>query len=158
MKTKSKKNVWFEGSIQINCNFKKINDSVNNLSKSYTEITTLMPGINMAKLVKQGSNHLTIKTNEGIMKRDNISKKIQKDMITVEFDEKYQAGNKITTRSHHLEEYTLNGSKINYHLIISNVNASGFLGFFYRIFGKKNIGNAILKSHKAYFENKNLAK
>ena len=82
----------------------------------------------------------------------NSRKNIQKNTTIIEFDEEYQAGNKITTTSHHLEEYTLNGSKINYHLIISDVKASGFLGFFYRIFGKKNIGNAILKSHKTYFE------
>ena len=152
MKNKHKESTWFEDFIIITCNFKKINDSLKNIGKFHTEITKLMPGINMSELIEQGTNHVTIKTNEGVMKRTNISKNIQKNTTIIEFDEEYQAGNKITTTSHHLEEYTLNGSKINYHLIISDVKASGFLGFFYRIFGKKNIGNAILKSHKTYFE------
>ena len=85
------------------------------------------------------------------MKLKNISKNIQENMIVVEFDEEYQAGS-VTTRSHHLEKYNTNGSMINHRLIISNVNASSFLGFFFRVFGKKNIGNAILKSYKTYFE------
>jgi len=152
MKLKLKKSVWFDGSIQINCSFKKINDSFKNIGKSYSDITKLMPGINVAELVKQGDNFVTIKTNEGLMKRKNISKKIQENTIVIEFDEEYQAGKSITTRSHHLEEYIVNDSKINYRLIISNVTASGFLGLLYRIFGKKNIGNAILKSYKTYFE------
>jgi uncharacterized protein YerC len=148
----SNKSVWFDGSIQINCSLKKINDSFKNIGKSYTEITKLMSGINMAKLVKQGDNFVTIQTNEGIMKRKNISKKIQENTIVIEFDEEYQAGKSTTTISHHLEEYAVKDSKINYHLIISDVTASGFLGLLYRIFGKKNIGNAILKSYKTYLE------
>jgi hypothetical protein len=152
MKPKLKKSVWFDGSIQINSSLKKINDSFKDIGKSHSNITKLMPGINMVELVEQGDNFVTIQTNEGIMKRKNISKNNQENKIVIEFDEEYQAGKSITTRSHHLEEYTVNDSNINYRLIISNVTASGFLGLLYRIFGKKNIGNAILKSYKTYFE------
>jgi hypothetical protein len=87
----NKKEVWFEDSIQINCNIKKIKDSFKNIGKSFTDITKLMPGINMTKLIQQGGNFVTIKTNEGIMKRKNIFKKIQENTIVIEFDEEYQA-------------------------------------------------------------------
>mgnify|MGYP003963905279 CR=1 FL=1 len=144
--------VWFEGSIQINCHLKRINDSFNNFGEAYTDITRLMSGISEAELIEQGTDFVIIKTNEGTMKRKNILRKIQKDCIVIEFDEEYVVGKSITTRSHNLEEYIANGSRVDHSLVISDVEASGLLGFFYRIFGKRNIGNAILKSHKDYFE------
>lgn len=149
---KSTKSLWFDGSNQINCNIKKINDSLKNIGELFVDITKLMPGIKVSKLVDQGANFVIIKTNEGFMKRKNISIKIHASMIVLEFDEVYQAGKSITTKSHHLEKYTVNGSKVDHDLIISDVQASGFLGFFYRIFGKKSIGSAILNSYKTFFE------
>ena len=89
------------------------------------------------------------------MKRTNISKRIEADSIVVEFDETYEAGSKITTTSHFLDEFTTSDVGIRHRTVMSGVEAPGLLGFFYRNFGKSNTGNAFLKSYKTYFEKQN---
>ena len=86
------------------------------------------------------------------MKRINIKKRIMPDSITVEFDEEYEAGKMITTRSHFFDAFSLTGNGIKHRTTISNIKAPGFLGFFYKVFGSTNIGKAILSSHKIYLE------
>ena len=81
-----------------------------------------------------------------------ISKHIEVESVVVEFDEEYQAGSKVTVKSHNLDEFTTSGTGVKHRVVLSGVEAPGLLGFFYRNFGKSNIGNAILKSYKAYFE------
>jgi hypothetical protein len=95
---------------------------------------------------------VTIQTNEGLMRRTNITKQIEAECVVVEFDEEYQAGSKITTNSHFLDEFTTSDTGVKYHTVISGVEAPGFLGFFYRKFGSSNTGNAFLTTYKTYFE------
>lgn len=105
------------------------------------------------KLIDQGNDFVTIQTNEGIMKRINISVESIQDKITIEFDEEYQAGKTITTNSHFLHEFKTEGNNVNHSIVISSLEAPGIMGFFYRNFGSKNIGNAFLDAHKRYLEN-----
>lgn len=42
---------------------------------------------------------------------------------------------------------------VKHRTVISDDEAPGLLGFFYRNFGRANTGGALLKSYKAYFEN-----
>ncbi|MHA1948014.1 MAG: hypothetical protein ACXAC6_02895 [Candidatus Hodarchaeales archaeon] len=112
-KEKLTKSIWWEGSNEIDCNIQQIKLAFENYGEIMSGVTSLMLGLTSIDIVEQGSDFVTIKTNEGIMKRTNISKHIT---------------------------------------VLSDVKASGFLGFFYRKFGKSNIGNAILKSYKTYFE------
>ncbi len=93
---------------------------------------------------------MIIKTNEGLMKRTNISKRIEAESVVVEFDEEYQAGSMITTKSHFLDEFTTSDTGVKHRTVMSGVEAPGLLGFFYRNFGKSNTGNAFLKSYKTY--------
>lgn len=111
-----------------------------------------MPGITSVDLVEHGNDFVTIKTNEGVMKRTNISKRVEDEKVVLKFDEEYKAGSKITTKSHFLDEFSTTNGGITHRLIISDVNASGLLGFFYRNLGSGSIGNAFLESYKAYFE------
>jgi len=41
---------------------------------------------------------------------------------------------------------------VTYRLVMSDVEAPGFLGFFYRRFGSAKTGNAFLAAHAAHFE------
>jgi hypothetical protein len=107
------------------------------------------------ELVEQGSDFVTIKTNEGLMKRTNITKRMEAESVVVEFDEEYQAGSKVTTTSHFLDEFTTRDTGVKHRTVISGVEAPGLLGFFYRKFGSSNTGNAFLTSYKAYFERQN---
>jgi hypothetical protein len=111
-----------------------------------------MPGLTSVELVDQGSDSVTIKTNEGLMKRTNISKRIEAERVVVEFDEEYQAGSRVTTKSHFLDEFATSDTGVKHRIVMSGVEAPGLLGFFYRKFGSSNIGNAFLASYKAYFE------
>ena len=144
--------VWFEGSNEIECNIQQVKDALENLGEHYVGVISLMPGLTSVELLEQGSDFVTIKTNEGLMKRTNISKRIEADSVVVEFDEEYQAGSKVTTKSHFLDEFTTSDTGVEHHTVMSGVEAPGLLGFFYRKFGSSNIGDAFLTSYKAYFE------
>lgn len=48
-----------------------------------------MPGLSSVDLVEQASDSVTIKTNEGLMERTNIVKRVGSAGVVVEFDERY---------------------------------------------------------------------
>ena len=147
--------VWFEGANEIECNIQQVKHALEDYGEHYVGVVSLMPGLTSVELVEQGSDFVTIKTNEGLMKRTNISKRIEAESVVVEFDEEYQAGSKITTKSHFLDEFTTSDTGVKHRTVISGVEAPGVLGFFYRNFGKSSIGKAFLKSYKTYFEKQN---
>ena len=143
---------WFEGSIEIDCSIQQVTASFENLGDHYVGIVSLMPGLTSVELVDQGQDYVKIKTNEGLMVRNIISKTIETDRVIVEFDEEYQAGSIGTVKSHYLEEFKRSDNGIAFRSVISAVEAPGILGFFYRTFGKSSTGNAVLNSNKTYFE------
>jgi len=102
--------------------------------------------------VSETSNSLTIKTNEGLMKRSNIILQKNDTWVNIEYHEEYAAGKAMTSRSQIIERFENADNCITYHLTIRNVKAGGVLGFFYRLFGGKNIGKALMNSHKTYLE------
>lgn len=144
--------VWFEGRSEIACDLAQVKDAMNDLGERYVGVISLMPGLTSVELVEQGDEHVTIRTSEGLMSRTNIARHIEADRVVVEFDEEYQAGSMVTTRSHFLDEFTASDTGIIHHTVMSGVEARGNLGFVYRKFGSSNIGNAFLKSYKTYFE------
>lgn len=89
-----------------------------------------MPGITSVELLDKGDDYVTIKTNGGIMKRSNISVKTEATSTTLEFNEEYQAGKKVTTNAHFRFEFTKNDNNLSNQLVISDLSAPGFLGFF----------------------------
>ena len=70
----------------------------------------------------------------------------------IEFDEKYEAGSKVTATSHFSSEFTTSDTGVTQHLVMSDVEAPGFLGFFYQRFGNSKTGNAFLTASKDYLE------
>lgn len=148
----SKKTVWFDGSNEVNCNIELVKNSFEDVGTYFVEVTKCMAGISSAKLVEQGADYVTIQTNEGLMKRTGITKKIDNDKVVIEFDENYKAGSAITTNSHIKEEFEAIQDKVSHRVTITQLKAPGFLGFFYRNFGSSNIGNAFLEASKTYYE------
>ena len=144
--------VWFEGDGEVTCDVQRVKHDLENLGEHYVGVIGLMPGMTSVELVQQGSGSATIRTNEGLMKRTNISTRGDADSVVVEFDEEYQAGSKFTATAHFVDEFTTSGAGVTHRLVISEVEAPGFLGFFYRKFGASRIGNAFLKAYQAYFE------
>lgn len=70
----------------------------------------------------------------------------------MEFDEEYRGKRFITANSHILHQFTAKDGAVDHRIVISEVEAPGFLGFFYRKFGSSNIGNALLRSYKTFLE------
>ena len=147
--------VWFEGSGEIECTIQQVKQALENQGEHYVGVISLMPGMTSVELVEQGRDFVTIRTNEGLMKRTSISKRIETESVIVEFDEEYQAGSKVTTKSHFLDEFTTSDTGVKHRTVISGVEAPGVLGFFYRRLGSSNIGNAFLAAYKACFEQQN---
>ena len=144
--------VWFEGTNDIQCNLQHVALSLEDLGEHYVGVVSLMPGLSSVELVEQGDGFVTIRTNEGLMKRTGITKQMESESIVIEFDEEYQAGSMVTTRTHYVDEFTVSDTGIRHQTILSGVEAPGILGFFYRNFGKSSTGKAILNSYKSYLE------
>jgi hypothetical protein len=147
--------VWFEGNSEIECNIQQVKNAIENLGEHYVGVISLMPGLTSVELVEQGSDFVTIKTNEGLMKRTSISKRIETESVVVEFDEEYKAGSMVTVKSHYLDEFTASDIGVKHRTVLSGIEAPGFLGFFYRNFGKSSTGKALLKSYKTCLEKDN---
>ena len=145
--------VWFEGINNIKCNIDQVEMAFKDHGELFVGIVSLMPGLSSVKLIEQGGDFVTIRTNEGLMKRTNISKHIETGSVVIEFDEEYQAGSMVTTKSHIRDEFTSSDSGVTHKLVISDVEAPGLMGFFYRNFGKSSTGNAFMSAYKTYFEN-----
>ena len=69
--------IWFEGFGEIECNISQVKHTLDNLGEHYVGVISLMPGLTSVELVEQGSDFVTIKTNDGLMKRTNISKLVE---------------------------------------------------------------------------------
>ena len=147
--------MWFEGSCAVDCDMEHVKRALENPGEFYVEIVRRMPGLSSVELVEQGDDSVTIRTNEGLMTRSNISKRIEADEVVVEFDERYEASSKVTTTSHFSENYTTGDTGVTYRLVMSNVEATGFLGFFYERFGNSKMGNAFLQACKGHLEEQN---
>ena len=144
--------VWFEGRGQVDCDLQQVKRSFDSYGEHYLGVIRLMPGLTSVELLEQGPDSVIIKTNEGLMTRTNITKRIDDESVVVEFDEAYEAGSKVTVTSHFTDEFTTSGTGVTHRTVISDVMAPGFLGFFYRRFGSSKMGNAFLKAYTTYFE------
>ncbi len=144
--------VWFEGSNEIQCSIEDVKQSVQDLGKHYLGVVGCMPGMSSVELVDQTNDSVTIRTNEGTMRRTSISTHVDSDSVVIELDEEYEAGSKITTRSHFRDEFTTGGSGVTLRVVISEVQARGFLGFMYRTFGGSNMGKAFLTANADYLQ------
>jgi hypothetical protein len=144
--------VWFEGENEIACTIQQVKDGFEDVGEHFLAVVSLFPGLTNVELVTHAPDSVTIKTNEGIMTRTNISKRVEADSVVIEFDEKYEAGTKVTATSHFVDEFSTSGAGVKHHLVMTDVAAPGFLGFFYRAFGGSKTGNAFLKAYKEYFE------
>lgn len=145
--------VWFEGDCEVHCTIRQVEAALEDIGEFFVGAVSLMPGLTSVDLVEQGGDFVTIQTNEGLMKRTNISKSIEAESVAVEFDEEYVAGSRVTAKTHYLDEFTTSDTGVTHRLVLSDLDAPGFLGFFYRTFGSSSIGKGSLTAHKAYLEN-----
>ncbi len=144
--------IWFEGKNDIACSMQQVKDALSNHGQHYVEVISLMPGLTSVELVEQSPDAVTIRTNEGLMKRTNISKTTEAERVVVDLDEVYEAGSAVTAKSHFSDEFTTSGTGVTHRAVISDVEAPGLLGFFYRTFGSGRTGKAYLTAYKSYFE------
>ena len=133
------------------CEIQLVDEHSQDFGRLFVGLVTQMSGITKAELIRQDKQSVVIQTNEGEMTRSHISKQAVGDKIIIEFDEEYVAGKAITTRSHYLHEFVKNEDGFQHTLTISDVKASGVLGFFYKMFGSNNIGKEVLKSVETFF-------
>jgi len=143
---------WFDGSGKIDCSFQDLLNSLDNPGTFFEGVVACMTGISSVELLEQGTDFVKIRTNEGFMARTNITKRSEPDRIHFEFDEEYQAGKMVTTYSHYQDEFLKTENGVRHRTVISDVKAPGLMGFFYRKFGSRNIGKAVLESYKTYLE------
>ena len=105
--------------------------ALENPGELYEGIVSLIPGLTSVELVEQGSDSVTIRTNEVLMKRMDIAKSVEADRVIVNSDESYEAGSKVTATTQFSEEFTTANTGVTYRLAMGDLEAPGFLGFFY---------------------------
>ena len=143
---------WFDGTNRVECDLEHVKRSLGDLGAHYVGVIRLMPGLSSVELIEQGSDFVTIRTSEGLMKRTNITARFGADSVVVELDEAYQAGSLVATKAHFRDEFNASGTGIAHRTVISGLEAPGFLGFFYRKLGSASIGKAFLKAYKSFLE------
>jgi hypothetical protein len=143
--------IWFQKSSMIDSSVEAINKSLSDIGEQYKKLISVYPGMTTVELIEQGKDFVTIKTNEGTMKRTDISVDRSDNKIQIELNEEYITS-KVTTSSHVMEKFEVKNGKIELQIKISGLSAPGFLGFFLRNFGGQNIGNGFLDSYKQMLE------
>lgn len=113
---------------------------------------SLLPFRKPSGRTEQKNDSVTIRTDEGLMTRPNISRDIEAERVVIEFDEKYEAGSKITATSHFAEEFTTSDTGVTHRLVMIDAEAPGFLDFFSQRFGNSKMGNTFLEAYKQNLE------
>ncbi len=144
--------IWFEGTGHVDCDLDHLKGSLDDLGEFYVGVVRAMPGITSAELVEQGTDHVVIRTNAGVMRRTNISPHVDDRLVVVEYDEVYEAGARVTMRSHFVDEFIECSEGLMHRVVVSDVDASGILGAMYRRLGRARMGAAFLSSHRAHLE------
>ena len=67
-------------------------------------------------------------------------------------DEEYQAGTTVSATAHFRDEFTPTDGGVSHRLVISDLTASGLLGFFYRRLGSAKMGKAFLAAYATYLQ------
>ena len=143
---------WFEGSGQIDCTIEHVEQALSAPGHLFVEIVKLMPGLSNVELMEHRDDSVTISTNEGVMTRSNIALDLDSEALTLEYDEMYEAGSKVTTTAHFREVFAGTDSGVRHTLVMSDVEAPGVLGFLYSRFGSSKTGNAFLSATKTHLE------
>lgn len=143
---------WFEGSIDIACSLDDVQRSLADIGQHTVGVVERMPGMSTVELVDAASDAVTITTNEGVMRRTEITRRDADDGLVVELDETYEAKSKVTATSHVVEEFTATPDGVTHRLVISDVHAPGALGFLYRKLGSRNVGRGFLEVTKGHLE------
>ncbi len=149
--------VWFDGQDTIGCSLDEVKRDVADVGTHFVEVISLLPGMTSVELLTQTPAGVTIRTNEGLMTRTNVSTRVEPDRVVVEFDERYEAGEaggapRVTTTAHVRDEFVSAGADVTHHLVIEDVDATGVLGFLYRRFGQKRMGTAFMDAHRTHLE------
>ena len=142
--------IWFEGTAEIDCTIADVAASLLDRGEHHASVVRLMPGMTSVELTEQGPGVVILTTNEGVLRRTGLVVRAEPDRVVVESDEEYTAGRAVTATAHFLDEFTANPTGVTHHLVISEVSASGVLGFFYRTLGSSKTGNAFLTATAAY--------
>lgn len=144
--------VWFEGEGDIACSLQRVKDELRSPGAFYVGVIAEMPGLSRVELIDEGADFVMLETNEGTMRRTNISVQVEPERVVVELDEVYEAGSKVTAKTHFLDEFTATEAGVRHRTALSGVEAKGFLGFLYRNLASKNIGNAFLAAYRKHLE------
>lgn len=141
---------WFDGASEIRCTLDEVRQATDDAGHHFLAAVGRMPGMTQVELVEPGPDPVVIRTNEGLMTRSGIHRTDEADRLVVEYDERYQAGSVTTGTSHLRHEFTPSGTGVTHHLVISDVEATGPLGFLYRTFGSRRMGRAFLDSYEKW--------
>ena len=143
--------IWFEGENEVNCSLDQVCHALDDLGGHYLALLEFLPSVTSVELVDQSGDSVTIRTNEGLIRRTNITRELTEDRATVEFDEVFE-GPRVTINARYVDEFTRHSSGVRHHLTISDMKTRGFLGSLYRMFGARSNGKAFLGAYKACLE------
>ncbi len=144
--------VWFDGSQQIDCSIQDVKRALADPGDLFAGVVRHMPGMTSVEVLDKSADSVTIQTNEGTMTRTAIAVNLDHDPVTLDVDEEYQAGTTVTATAHFRDEFSPTDGGVSHRLVISDLTASGLLGFFYRRLGSAKMGSAFLTAYAKSLE------
>ena len=144
---------WFKGNIVVNTSLSIIKEAFENHDNHFQKAVLSMPGMTKAEVLESGTDYVTIRTNEGLMKRTKIKKTSEENELLVEFEENYDGGKVVEVTSQYIFKFTSLNDQVNVECTIRLLKTKGFLGFIYKKLSSKSIGKATLNSYKKVFSN-----
>lgn len=144
--------VWFEGEKHIACTLDHVRDATDDLGAYFVGALRHLPSLYSVELVKQDERVVHIKTNEGLMKRTVTERRVEDEAVHLMYDEVFDGGSMITVTAHYEDTFTKSGDGVTLCTVISEVEAPGFLGFFYRNFGASSNGKSFQEGIRKHLE------
>ena len=143
--------IWFQGTARVTCDAARIDQALADIGSFFSKTVAGMPGISKVSTVDRDGATYRCRTNEGEVQRSAVSIEGEGGNTRLQFEETYDA-RLVVVRAHHRHSFESDETGTTIRVEISNVSATGLLGFAYKLFGSKSIGKAILAAYQDYFD------
>lgn len=143
---------WYKNTEYVERDMKTVKGLIKETNEYILNVTRKLSGISTAEITDSSEGSVTIKTNEGVMTCSQIKLDVEAELITLTYKESYQANKAMTVTSNQKDVFQKEGNMIKHTKVLEDVNATGFLGLFYKLFSKNKIGQALQRATKEYLE------
>lgn len=143
---------WYKNTEYVEQDMKTVKGLLGNTNEFILNVALEMPGITKAEISDSKDDSVTIKTNTGDITCSNIKLEVEAELVTLTYKETFKSNKNMTVTSNHKDVVQKEGNMVKHTKVLDQIEASGFMGVFYKMFAKNKIGQAVQGATKAYLE------